>query len=357
LSEMKICSKCGEEFLLTIEYFYRKKTSKDGYEGQCKKCIAKRNASYVKKPKRVFINDTKENYPSGTKECSICKRELPADENHFYLDSNYPGKFVSACKECRGYNFNKPKAITREGHKICSKCEIEKPLTSDYFSERPKGSIDGFRGECRTCETSRIREWTSRNRVVRREKQREWKYSDPKRKEKWDSYYSKNRDAIIARAKKWDTEHKERSLLRSHEWYENNKERSKANTVAWRKANPEKKALSHQKRRSLKKKLKSTLTIEQWEITLNHFNGKCAYCGEGPKDGDVLQRDHFQPLAKHGEYSAINVLPACKFCNSSKGKKIFSMWYPLFKHYSPKRERDILKYLNYRNGVQQLALI
>jgi len=293
----------------------------------------------------------------GYKICSKCKRELPADENHFYIGNKASGKFVAACKECYGYSFNKPKPVVKQGYKICSNCGLEKPLSKKYFGKRLSGSVDGFNGVCRTCERIRINNWINNNRERYRAKQREWKCADPNRKEKWDAYYNQNRDVIIARSKKWDKEHKERSLVRSHEWYENNRARAKANTIAWRKANPEKVKLSRQKRRTLKKKVKATLTNEQWETTLKHFGGKCAYCGRYPKHGEVLQHDHFYPLAKNGELSVFNTIPACGECNSSKGKKLFSSWYPKYKYYSKKREKDVLEYLNYHNGIQQLAFI
>ena len=47
--------------------------------------------------------------------------------------------------------------------KVCSKCGEEKPLTSEYWYKRNKGSIDGFRGECKICYSNRQLKWRKKN--------------------------------------------------------------------------------------------------------------------------------------------------------------------------------------------------
>jgi len=343
LPKLKVCSKCKRSLPSDKIHFYARSDVKDGLVSACKECMG---AKCFQKP------IAREGY----KFCSKCKRELPANEYHFHFNS-YTNRLVAACKECAGYNFTQPKKIVKEGHKICSKCGIEKPLTNEYFGERTSGSIDGFKGVCRVCERSRVNNWVSNNLERNRASKKAWKYADPNRKEKWDIYYEKNRDKILLRSKRWDIEHEGVSIIRSCKWFENNKDRARKNSIAWRKENPEKRRLSGQRRRTLKKNAKATLTNEQWDITLNHFGRKCAYCGRSAKDGETLHQDHFHPLAKNGELSVENVIPACGSCNSSKGKKLFSVWYPKFKYYSKEREKTILEYLNYHNGFQQLALI
>jgi hypothetical protein len=45
--------------------------------------------------------------------------------------------------------------------KICSKCGLEKELTE--FNKRSKGSIDGYRSQCKICRNSQIKEWIVNN--------------------------------------------------------------------------------------------------------------------------------------------------------------------------------------------------
>lgn len=64
------------------------------------------------------------------------------------------------------------------------------------------------------------------------------------------------------------------------------------------------------------------LTPEQWaEIELAW--GNCAYCGV---ESGALSRDCIQPISRGGRYSAANVVPACKSCNSSKSNSEVTLW-------------------------------
>lgn len=69
------------------------------------------------------------------------------------------------------------------------------------------------------------------------------------------------------------------------------------------------------------------LTPEQWaEIELAW--GNCAYCGveSGAPESGALSRDCIQPISRGGRYSADNVVPACKSCNSSKSNSEVTLW-------------------------------
>jgi len=107
-----------------------------------------------------------------------------------------------------------------------------------------------------------------------------------------------------------------------------------------------------QRRLAIKKQLLSNLTPEQWITVKEKFKGVCCYCGEEKP----LTIEHFIPVKNSGELTINNVLPSCLSCNSSKGAKQFFEWYPKQAFYSKKREQKILKYLNYKNEIQQFSL-
>ena len=111
--------------------------------------------------------------------------------------------------------------------------------------------------------------------------------------------------------------------------------------------------IREQKRRTLKKSLESTFTPKQWEQTKEHFNNSCCYCGKELP----LEMEHLIALSKGGEYTSNNIIPSCKSCNCSKNNKDFFIWYPKYRHYSKKREKKILEFLNYKNEFQQLKII
>ena len=48
------------------------------------------------------------------------------------------------------------------------------------------------------------------------------------------------------------------------------------------------------------------------------FNYRCAYCG---RKGIELTKDHIVPLTNGGTDSIDNIVPACEYCNKSKGTK------------------------------------
>lgn len=207
--------------------------------------------------------------------------------------------------------------------KTCTKCGVEKEATNEFFP-RNKRYTDGFKGTCNVC----IREHQKQYREV-------------------------NADKINAISKAWREKNIDKNRAINKAWQQANPEKVKALSKAWKDANPEKHRQYKQQRRARKRNLPSTLTLEQWETTTQYFNNCCAYCGKA----STLTRDHFMPLSKFGSYTQDNIIPSCHPCNSSKGTKSFSIWYPQQAYYSKKREKAIFAYLGYKNNIQQLALM
>ncbi|NRD80298.1 HNH endonuclease [Bacillus sp. BRMEA1] len=180
--------------------------------------------------------------------------------------------------------------------KICNTCFKKLPLTNDFFSIN-KRSPDGFYGMCKNCKNI----YAAKYRATHKEiiKIRDKKYKAKKRK------------------------------------------------------NPNLKLIEE-----LNEKLKASkpdvFSDKDWESCLNYFSHKCAYC---QKAADKLTKDHFIPVSKGGETSKYNILPSCISCNISKLNRDFFIWYPLRYFYSKKQEKKILKYLGYKDKIQQLALL
>lgn len=199
----------------------------------------------------------------------------------------------------------------------CSVCGEEKPASPEYF-RRDSSKKDGLVSQCKTC----------RN---RKEKQ----YRDmPKNKERIKSHTIKRDSRYLHYQEEYRKAHKDyfKKYFRTH--------KDKMNIYL-------------SKRMAMKKKLQASLTFEQWENAKEYFLNKCAYCGKEKP----LAQEHFIPVSKGGEYSHNNIVPACKTCNSSKRDHDFFKWYPNFKYYSKPREREILNYLGYKKGIQQLSLL
>lgn len=85
-------------------------------------------------------------------------------------------------------------------------------------------------------------------------------------------------------------------------------------------------ALAYQKKRKLRlKAVPGSHTRKEWEDLLERHKCKCAYCGKqmvaelGP---DQVTRDHILPVSKGGTDDIINIIPACRACNSSKNNRL-----------------------------------
>lgn len=218
--------------------------------------------------------------------------------------------------------------------KVCSKCKKELPLTNQYF-EYIKTGKDGFRGQCKKCRGIREKQYheENRERLTKYRKQ----YNEPK-KEIHKLYYESRKEDIAILHRKYNEIHKEALAKYSKQYAKEHSEGVR---------------IRNNKHRSKRRLLISTLTNEQWTSIKQHFNNRCAYCGQELP----LAQEHFIAVAKNGEYTNNNIVPSCKSCNSSKGAKLFNEWYPKYRYYSKKREKIILKFLNYKGNTQQLKII
>ncbi|MBS4539647.1 HNH endonuclease [Clostridium sp. D2Q-11] len=139
----KTCSKCGSTLPLNKTYYQKRKDSKDGFRGTCRKC---QGYNYL------IPNPVKE----GFKKCSKCKRELPESKEYFNADKNRPDGLTTQCKECRYKKeiFNVKKEVIPEEHKKCIDCK--KILHISNFKTN-KNSKDGYYMACTSCLIKRRR--------------------------------------------------------------------------------------------------------------------------------------------------------------------------------------------------------
>src|SRR5438105_4607941 len=83
--------------------------------------------------------------------------------------------------------------------------------------------------------------------------------------------------------------------------------------------------VQHHNNRAIQYGLPATLTLQEWIVTLNHFEWKCAYCLSAPYKGF----DHFIPFnIRNSPLNTIakgtsvdNCVPCCRSCNSRKSDK------------------------------------
>lgn len=137
----------------------------------------------------------------------------------------------------------------------------------------------------------------------------------PKVAAKVRAWRAKNRDAANERARELYAENATKMRERKRIWREAHAEevRQRAREIAA--ANPERVALKNHRRRQ-RITDGADLTADQWSAICSEYEGRCAYCaGEVPKP----EFEHVVPLSRGGRHTASNVVPACRFCNRSKG--------------------------------------
>lgn len=234
--------------------------------------------------------------------------------------------------------------------KRCIKCGKELPVELFSISKINK---DGFYGGCKECLSEVAKQYYGNKVDKIKEKQRLYRVeSRDKISERKRKHYSSNKDKISERDKIYYESNKDWIRERKIQYYESNKAEIKEQHKQYVKLHLLEYRMIDQKREAKKRSLSATLTKQQWDIIKAHFNNCCCYCGKNLP----LAQDHFIPLSKSGDYSINNIVPACKPCNSSKRASLFDEWYPKYKFYNKKREKIILKFLNYKNKIQQLTL-
>jgi hypothetical protein len=253
-----------------------------------------------------------------------------------------------------------------EQTKVCKECKQEFPRTLEYFFAELK-VLDGLDGICKSCSRKRRTEYAKI--YAERRKAYIIVYNETHKIERsmhHKQYYSDNKEHIVKNSKQYREEHKEIIKEKNKIYNTKNKDRI-AKTVKinhdlnknkidkylkqYASENKEQFRMYSHNRKARESLLESTLTVEQWGSTKQHFDNKCAYCGKESK----LEQEHFIALISKGEYTHNNIIPACKSCNCSKNSKDFFEWYPKYEFYNKKRETKILKYLNYSNKTQQLT--
>ena len=186
--------------------------------------------------------------------------------------------------------------------KICTKCEIWKPL--DRYSPQ-KQCRDGRKSWCKDCNAALVRANYANNPNKSKEYTRKWRaehadYEREKMREYNAQHYQENKDRIIERVRVYA---------------DSNIEKIKERDKAYR-ATPAAQALhkaAHQRRRALKLGNGGNHTAAQWLAMLDWFGNVCLKCG---KVETTL--DHVIPFAKGGKNDITNLQPLCLSCNTSK---------------------------------------
>lgn len=110
-----------------------------------------------------------------------------------------------------------------------------------------------------------------------------------------------------------------RELIRAQNraYYLANLEQEHARNARYNAAHPEVVNARSARHRSVQASAPiNDFTAAQWKDMQAHYKHCCVYCGKRAKG--KLTQDHITPLAKGGNHTKANIVPACKSCNSRK---------------------------------------
>jgi hypothetical protein len=212
-------------------------------------------------------------------------------------------------------------------NKICSRCKQEFPATAEYFVVDKRNS-NGLGALCRTCEKARIQKYSKAHPEKGRERQQKFEERNPGRvtelKRDW---RHKNPDKVKEAKSKHRASHHEEILASERQFKDKNREKIRDyNRRRKREADRLEDLRRHRAQREARKlNLPDTLTKEEWLSVVEHWQGCCVYCGKQPES---LTLDHYIPLVSPNcpGTVAINIVPACLSCNSSKNNTEAFYW-------------------------------
>lgn len=213
--------------------------------------------------------------------------------------------------------------------KLCFKCGETKAL--EQFSKN-RNTKDGLQTQCKAC--NQAYQQANRERISARDKARRlvdgdkmraqsranWAKHRDKRIQYLRNRYAEKRDEYIAYNKARYPLIAERKRANAKAWREANLERYKATLDKWRAENLDKHNENARRRRARLRDAKTGLVTDKDLKRL--LSASCAYCGAN----EDITIDHVVPLARGGDHTIGNFLPACKSCNSRKKDSFITEW-------------------------------
>lgn len=188
--------------------------------------------------------------------------------------------------------------------KVCTKCEVEKPHTLEFFYKHLRG-VNNLSAHCKECADAVGARWAAKNREKSNAIKAKWAQNNP------------------------DLDRKAKQV-----WSDNNRDRRLAKNKEWKKKNPEK-VKSSKCRTQARRKSLITASHEFYERIDIFIRDEwiCQLCFE-PVDPNLLYEadgrmnpgfptiDHILPLSKGGGDRPDNVQLAHRACNTQKNARI-----------------------------------
>lgn len=215
------------------------------------------------------------------KACTLCHAEKPHAE--YYVADKVTGRLSSRCKLCMIATANARAQADPERHRGYARASYERNKKRNLARALQRRATDGP--------------------TVRAADRR---------------YRESHRDHLNAYHRQWSAQHRDAQAARRRALYAADPSGRQAQNDRWRMAHPEKHRAIGRRREAAERGAEiQDFTGEQWEVRLNEFGGRCAYCLRVLQ----LEQDHVQPITKGGNHTYENIVPACRSCNAKKGNR------------------------------------
>lgn len=179
--------------------------------------------------------------------------------------------------------------LIAKGMKKCTKCKQWQPFSNFH---KDNSRFDKLKAKCISCDyipkTNRI---GKRERDMKKEANLKWCRGC----QKWLPMSEVPRDIC-----------KEHAKIEYRKHYQNS-ERMRRGIIS---------------RNNSRKRGIDPISADTQIYLLEKFENKCAYCNENKAD----TFDHIIPISKGGKTELDNIVPACRFCNSSKNNQDVWKW-------------------------------
>lgn len=225
-------------------------------------------------------------------------------------------KPLATATHCRNGHAWAPEShrIAKDGSRKCLLCRRARmPDTCKqghaWIAENTRIGSKGQR-VCITCVRSSHAQWKRDNPDKVREEQRRRRAANPE-------WGEQSRES----ARQWRANNLEAALENARRWREENPDRVRESYRTWAAANPEARRVRDNARRARKAQatICGPLTARVYAGVIS--SGPCVYCGE-----PAAEVDHVRPLARGGVEHSVNLVPACKSCNSGKKDRLLDEW-------------------------------
>ena len=175
-------------------------------------------------------------------------------------------------------------------NKICTRCDVEKPATAEYFS-RKKSHKSGLKFTCKECIKKDYHK--NRDKILETNKK----------------YYEENKQEISAKAKKYREENKETVKQRKKKYYEENKDEISERGKKYRET------LSLDKKQEISARAKKKHAAKNYP-TINDENilKSCQIC----KEQKPSTTEHFSKCKSQED----GLAPICKPCRSEQRRNL-----------------------------------